>query len=149
MAAALGATAALCPVTGGTSTALRSIVANGRLAAGVPEELAQRSALWPLLHTAFDIIELAQHRQEDPSAVAKMYWRVFEAIDIGWLWDAIGTLSRSDRWQTQARSALRDDLLAAIAARFAASFWFTATNNPPRAVDRLPHHDLTNPHGQL
>ena len=31
------------------------------------------------------------------------------------MWDAIGALPRSDRWQTQARSALRDDLLAVLA----------------------------------
>ena len=30
-----------------------------RLAADVPEPLAQRSTLWPLLHTGFDVIELA------------------------------------------------------------------------------------------
>ena len=32
-----------------------------------------------------------------------------------WLWDAVGALPRSDRWQTQARGALRDDLLTALA----------------------------------
>jgi glutamate dehydrogenase len=32
------------------------------------------------------------------------------------LWDGIGALPRSDRWQTQARSALRDDLLAMMIA---------------------------------
>ena len=37
-----------------------------RLAAGVPEQLAQRSALWPLLHTSFDVIELAQRRSIEP-----------------------------------------------------------------------------------
>jgi glutamate dehydrogenase len=31
-----------------------------------------------------------------------------------WLWDGIGTLPRSDRWQTQARSAVRDDMLTAL-----------------------------------
>jgi len=87
-----------------------------RLASGVPEQLAQRSAMWPLLHTAFDVIEHAQSRHLDVADVAKVYWEVFEAVDAGWLWDAIGALPRSDRWQTQARSALRDDLLAALAA---------------------------------
>ena len=87
----------------------------GRLAAGVPEELAQRSAMWPLLHTAFDVAEQAQRRGLDVAAVARTYWEVFEAIDVGWMWDAIGQLPRSDRWQAQARSALRDDLLAALA----------------------------------
>jgi glutamate dehydrogenase len=32
-----------------------------------------------------------------------------------WLWDGIGALPRSDRWQTQARGSLRDDLLSALA----------------------------------
>jgi glutamate dehydrogenase len=86
-----------------------------RLASGVPELLAQRSALWPLLHTSFDVVELAQRRAADPADVSRVYWQVFEAIDIGWLWDAIGSLPRSERWQTQARSALRDDLLAVLA----------------------------------
>jgi glutamate dehydrogenase len=86
-----------------------------RIAAGVPEHLAQRSAMWPLLHTAFDVVELAQRRGVDPRSVAHTYWEVFEALEVGWLWDAIGQLPRSDRWQAQARSALRDDLLAALA----------------------------------
>jgi glutamate dehydrogenase len=48
--------------------------------------------------------------------VARAYWAVFDRLELLWLWDAIGTLPRSDRWQTQGRSALRDDLLAALAA---------------------------------
>jgi glutamate dehydrogenase len=87
----------------------------GRLASGVPERLAQQSALWPLLHTSFDVIELAQRRHVEPGPVARIYWHLFDAVDIGWLWEAIGALPRSDRWQTQARSALRDDLLTVLA----------------------------------
>jgi glutamate dehydrogenase len=95
----------------GRSRAAMFAVEAGRLAAGVPEQLAQRSAAWPLLHTSFDVIEMAQRRQRPPTDVAHSYWQLFEAIEISWLWDAIGALPRSDRWQTQARSALRDDLL--------------------------------------
>jgi glutamate dehydrogenase len=87
----------------------------GRLAAGVPEQLAQASAQWALLHTALDQVELAQQIDAEPVDVARTYWRVFDAVDAGWLWDAIGALPRSDRWQSQARSALRDDLLAVLA----------------------------------
>ncbi|MCB1001421.1 MAG: NAD-glutamate dehydrogenase [Acidimicrobiales bacterium] len=87
----------------------------GRLAAGVPERLAQRSAAWPLMHTMFDVVEQAQRKQRPAVDVARSYWQVFDAVDVGWLWDAIGQLPRADRWQTQARSALRDDLLAALA----------------------------------
>ena len=87
----------------------------GRLASGVPEHLAQRAAIWPLLHTAFDMIEIAQRTGADPFEVARQYWRVFDVLDLGWLWEAVGTLPRSDRWQTQARSAVRDDLFAVLA----------------------------------
>jgi glutamate dehydrogenase len=41
-------------------------------------------------------------------------WSTPSRVEAGWLWDAIGALPRSDRWQTQARSALRDDLLAVL-----------------------------------
>jgi len=87
----------------------------GRLAAGVPEALAQRSVLWPLLHTGFDVVDLAGRSQQSLTAVASAYWQVFEELDLWWLWEAIGRLPRSNRWQTQARSGLRDDLLAALA----------------------------------
>ena len=86
-----------------------------RLASGVPERLAQRAALWPLLHTAFDVIELAERTGNDPIEVGQRYWQVFDILELGWLWNGIGTLPRSDRWQTQARSAVRDDLLAVLA----------------------------------
>ncbi len=86
-----------------------------RLAAGVPEQLAQRSAQWKLLHTCFDMIDLAARSNTALAAVSSVYWHVFDVLDLTWLWDAVGSLPRSTRWQTQARSALRDDLVAALA----------------------------------
>jgi glutamate dehydrogenase len=86
-----------------------------RLTAGVPERLAQQSSQWPVVHTFFDVIEVATRSSVDPADAARTYWQLFDAVDVGWLWDAIGALPRSDRWQTQARSALRDDLLAVLA----------------------------------
>jgi glutamate dehydrogenase len=87
-----------------------------RIELGVPEDLAVRSSVWRLLHTVFDIVETADRLGVVPPVVARAYWAVFDRLELLWLWDAIGTLPRSDRWQTQARSALRDDLLAALAA---------------------------------
>ena len=87
----------------------------GQLAAGVPESLAERSSSWPLLHTAYDVIDIAQRHHRDPVGIAGTYWHLFEALDVLWLWDGIGALPRSTRWETQARSALRDDLLAGLA----------------------------------
>ncbi len=87
----------------------------GRLAAGVPEHLAQRSVQWPLVHTGFDMIELATTTGRPLAEVAGAYWHVFDVLDLTWLWAAVGRLPRSTRWQNQARSALRDDLIAAMA----------------------------------
>ncbi|WP_040495117.1 NAD-glutamate dehydrogenase [Ilumatobacter nonamiensis] len=82
---------------------------------GVPPELAARASQWPWLHTGFDIVEVARPRACDVLEAARTYWAVFEALDLAWLWDGIGALPRSDRWQTQGRAALRDDLLAVLA----------------------------------
>ncbi len=86
-----------------------------RLAGGVPEHLAQRSAQWRLLHTCFDMIDLAERTGRPLGEVSTTYWHVFDLMDLAWLWDGVGSLPRSTRWQTQARSALRDDLVAALA----------------------------------
>ncbi len=86
-----------------------------RVGQGVPDELAARSAVWRLLHTAFDVIELADRVGVSASEACSTYWTLFDRLELIWLWDGIGALPRSDRWQTQARGALRDDLLTALA----------------------------------
>ena len=86
-----------------------------RRALKVPPELAAASANWRLLHTIYDMIELAERIDVSPLTACATYWEVFERLDLMWLWDAVGTLPRSDRWQTQARGALRDDLMTTLA----------------------------------
>jgi glutamate dehydrogenase len=86
-----------------------------RIDAGVPPDLAARAARWPWLHTGFDIVELAANESSTVLETAAAYWTVFEAFDLGWLWDGVGALPRSDRWQSQARGALRDDLMTVLA----------------------------------
>jgi glutamate dehydrogenase len=86
-----------------------------RLAAGVPTALAARSARWPWLHTGFDIVEIAHTESRSVADAATAYWATFDAFDLGWLWDGVGNLPRSDRWQEQARSAQRDDLMTVLA----------------------------------
>ncbi len=85
-----------------------------RLTAGVPEQLAEEAGVWPLLHTGFDLIELAERYHRDVAFVARVNWEIFDRLDLLWLWEGVGALPRSDRWQTQARSALRDEVLAAM-----------------------------------
>ena len=86
-----------------------------RLAAGVPESLAERAAAWPLLHTAFDVIDIGGRNTVAPLSVASTYWHLFDVLDVLWLWEGVGALPRGTRWETQARSALRDDLLSGLA----------------------------------
>ncbi len=86
-----------------------------REAAGVPADLAERSVVWRLLHTTFDVIEIAEAEGVSTIETASTYWELFDRLELLWLWDAIGALPRADRWQTQARGALRDDLLTALA----------------------------------
>jgi glutamate dehydrogenase len=109
--------------------------------------LAERSAVWRLLHTTLDVIEIADRTGLAPVDVAKVYWAMFDRLDLLWLWDAIGNLPRSDRWQTQARGALRDDLLTALAEltdnvlaspeRVVGSWWSGNERSIQRAVNQL------------
>jgi glutamate dehydrogenase len=99
---------------GPIKTAIDEIVERRRQA-GLSESLATRSAVWRLLHTTFDVVELTERTGADAVEAAGVYWELFDRLELLWLWDAIGALPRSDRWQTQARNALRDDLLTAIA----------------------------------
>ena len=41
---------------------------------------------------------------------------MFHELDGAWLWDRVGALPRTDRWQTSARAAQRDDLLGCLRA---------------------------------
>ena len=104
------------PVLVGRMADVVHSVEASRLTAGVPEDLAERAGVWPLLHTGFDLVEVAarpraRRRPRSPPSSGTM----FDRLDLMWLWDGIGALPRSDRWQTQARSAVRDDLLTALA----------------------------------
>jgi glutamate dehydrogenase len=103
----------------------------GRIALYVPEDLAQRSSIWPVLHTGFDMIEVADLHVCTVTTVAAAYWSVFDHLDLMWLWEAIGGLPRSDRWQTQARSAMRDDLLTALS-ELASTVISTSGGSVPR-----------------
>ena len=84
-------------------------------ASGLPPSLARRAARWPWLHPGFDIVEMANAEGCAVAEAATAYWSVFESFELVWLWDGIGRLPRSDRWQTQARSSLRDDLMSGLA----------------------------------
>ncbi len=104
----------LAPLVRGPLADQTQALAAERIVSGVAPDLAEQSAIWPLMHTAFDMVELSTTHACALTDAAGAYWQLVEALDVTWLWNAIGALPRADRWQTHARAALRDDLLSAL-----------------------------------
>ena len=78
--------------------------------AGVPAELAQRTAGMPSMLALFDIVEVAAATEHDQEDVLQVYFRLGSRLELNWLRDRIIELPRANRWQALARAALRDDL---------------------------------------
>lgn len=79
-------------------------------AAGVPDELARKASVFSELHVALDIVELANAHSERIDVVASLFFALGAELELHWLREQVLLLERSDRWQTLARAALRDDL---------------------------------------
>ena len=77
---------------------------------GVPAELGGQLAAIPYLEPCCDIIELARDRKLKPVEVAKVYFRVAEALRAPWLQEQIEALVVEGRWHAVARGVLRDEL---------------------------------------
>jgi glutamate dehydrogenase len=88
----------------------------GYVSRGVPEDLADRVAAMVPAYSAFDIVEIAATTGRGVEETAEVYFDLAERLQITRLRDRVTALPRDDRWNTAARSALRDDLYAAHAA---------------------------------
>ncbi|MBW5483840.1 NAD-glutamate dehydrogenase [Streptomyces bambusae] len=84
--------------------------------AGVPEELAAKVAGFSSAFPALDVVAIADRVGKDPLDVAEVYYDLADRLNISQLMDRIIELPRSDRWQSMARAAIREDLFAAHAA---------------------------------
>ncbi len=85
---------------------------NSLMDKGVPEELAVRVAVFPPAYMILGIVETASRDERDPMDVARKHFEVGERLGLPLLVSRILALPRTDRWQTMARAALRDDLHA-------------------------------------
>ena len=83
--------------------------------AGVPDDLARRIAALPVAYTAMTIVQTALRGGLDTLAVTRTHFALGQLLGLDRLATRIYELPRSDRWQTQARATLRDDLYAAHA----------------------------------
>ncbi len=79
-------------------------------AKGVPEALAGQLAALPYLEPSCDIIELARERKLKPVDVAKVHFRLGEALRLPWLQEQIDALAVDGRWHAVARGVLREEL---------------------------------------
>ncbi len=79
-------------------------------AKGMPESLAKQLAALPYLEWCCDIIEVARARKLKPVDVAKVHFRLGEALQLPWLYAQIDSLAVDGRWHAVARGSLRDEL---------------------------------------
>ncbi len=82
---------------------------------GVPKELAERVAAMVPAYSTFDLVEIAHRTARPLRKVAEVYFNLADQLQITRLRERIIALPRDDRWNTMARSAVRDDLYAAHA----------------------------------
>ena len=76
----------------------------------MPQALAHVLARLEFAVPLMDILEIAEEGSFEPAVVARNYYRLANALQLDWLREAITSLPRDNRWQSLARSALRDDL---------------------------------------
>jgi glutamate dehydrogenase len=77
---------------------------------GLPRALARKIAALPPMHTALDIIALAENCAVGVRHAADTYFRVGEALQLDWISDQVDGLRVEGMWQAKARGALRDNL---------------------------------------
>jgi len=97
---------------------------------GAPEPLARQAAGLLTRYMLLDIAAVAQRLDGDPAEVARVYLRLSERYCGQAILRRISRLPRSDRWQLQARAALRADLYAALESLTEAVLTRTGTGDP-------------------
>ena len=78
---------------------------------GVPSDLAAHVAAFPVAIGALVIADVAVSHGVDVDAVAGLFFTVADRLRLDWIRDRVAALPRADRWQTEARAALRDDIV--------------------------------------
>ncbi len=81
-------------------------------AKGLPEDLALQLAALPYLEPCADIIEVARERRLKAVDVARVHFRLGDALHVPWLIEQIDQLPVEGRWHAVARGVLRDELAA-------------------------------------
>ncbi|MEU4697317.1 NAD-glutamate dehydrogenase [Nonomuraea dietziae] len=85
------------------------------LARGVPLELAERAAAMVPAYSTFDLVEISAVTGRPVNEVAEVYFDLADRLQLARLRERVIALPRDNRWNSMARSSLRDDLYAAHA----------------------------------
>ncbi|MFG1624774.1 NAD-glutamate dehydrogenase [Kribbella sp. NPDC049227] len=105
-------TAALPDILRGRELALFEQRREALVQKGVSSEFATRIAVLPPAYAGLGVVETASRDDLDILEVAKVHFALGERLQLGRFLERIINLPRTDRWQTMARAALRDDLHA-------------------------------------
>jgi glutamate dehydrogenase len=100
----------------------------------VPEALARRVAALDALYASLDIADLAVSANRTVEEVAAIYCLVGDRLRFDWLHDRVLELTRADRWQALARSAMREDAEAERRAITGAVVAVSAPGTPAAAA---------------
>ncbi|MER6943231.1 NAD-glutamate dehydrogenase [Nonomuraea sp. NPDC000554] len=85
------------------------------VARDVPADLAERVAAMVPAYSTFDLVEIASLADRPVNEVAEVYFDLADRLQLARLRERVIALPRDNRWNSMARSALRDDLYAAHA----------------------------------
>ncbi|WP_327585348.1 NAD-glutamate dehydrogenase [Nonomuraea sp. NBC_00507] len=85
------------------------------VARGVPLELAERVAGTVPAYSTLDLVEVSSLTGRPVNEVGEVYFDLADRLQMARLRERIIALPRDNRWNSMARSALRDDLYAAHA----------------------------------
>jgi glutamate dehydrogenase len=100
--------------------------------AGVPLDLARRVAASDAALAALPAVALAEAHDLDPREVVRLQVLLDDRLGLDQLRDRIAALPRADRWQTEARAALRDDFYES---QYALTETVITTTDPAAAPD--------------
>ena len=101
--------------------------------AGVAPDLARRVAASDAALVALPAVALALEHDLDATTVARIQFLLDDRLGLDRLRERIAALPRADRWQTEARAALRDDFYESQHALTAAVITETDATGPPEA----------------
>ncbi len=100
----------LAKLLSGNDLATYEQVSARLMKAGVPERVAGSVAGLTALHSALDVVEVAQETKLDVLATGQVYFTLGERLNLDWIREQIERLKVEGHWQAIARGTLRDNL---------------------------------------